>query len=365
VQVLRASAASSLWRNVEVRGVRGQSGTDLGDGGLVFYESPIVLEHCRVLDSYAPTALSIVRAPFELAESEFGAASGDLVRLDAAQGTVSRCAFHDALGAALRFTQSAAEVVDVSAQRVRGEALWVGPESQVDLLGLRAQRVAAGVASAGAQVRVRDARVGPASSAGFLAYEEADLDIASVVFEDDSVRILVQEGSVGTLDGALVETQPFVPAELLSSRAPTPTMMPLDVRFGPSIWLVGYELTTPERAPGETVEVILYWRAFAYLDRQYTIFMHVRDAAGEIVAGWDMMPRYNTFPTTDWPLVERIDDVHIVPLAKDLPPGEYQVALGMYYWATGVRLPAYTRHGERLPKDTVLLQERVTVKAPD
>jgi hypothetical protein len=75
-----------------------------------------------------------------------------------------------------------------------------------------------------------------------------------------------------------------------------------------------------------------------------------------------MMPRYNTFPTTDWPLVERIDDAHIVPLSTDLPPGEYTVALGMYDWATGVRLPAYTRSGESLPEDTVILEERVTVK---
>ena len=219
-----------------------------------------------------------------------------------------------------------------------------------------------GVASAGLLARVRDARVGRASTAGFLAYAGGRLDVASARFEDDSVQALVQEGSEAVLDGVPIPARAFAVDALRPPETPAPAMTPLSVRFGPSIWLVGYELTTPERAPGETIEVILYWRAFAYLDRQYTIFMHVRDAEGETVAGWDMMPRYNTFPTTDWPLVERIDDAHIVPLSNDLPPGEYTVALGMYDWATGVRLPAYSRSGESLPEATVLLEERVTVK---
>jgi hypothetical protein len=75
-----------------------------------------------------------------------------------------------------------------------------------------------------------------------------------------------------------------------------------------------------------------------------------------------MMPRYNTFPTTDWPLVERIDDVHIVPLPQDLPPGEYQIALGLYRVETGERLPATMRDGDPIPDAAVVLDQRVTVK---
>lgn len=366
VRVLRADPTiPSSWRNVEIRGVRGaraEAGLAADQAGMVFYESPIVLERCQVLDSYAPVALSIIHAPFEILDSEFGAASGDLFLANAAQGAISRAAFHDALGAGLRLEGGAVDVVDVSVQRVLGEALLASGESCVAIQGLRADRIDVGVTSAGANVRVRDVCVDRANTAGFLAHTEARLDVDSAMFEDDSIPILVQEGSEATLDGAPVEAQAFAVDELRPPKETSPPMTPLDVRFGPSIWLVGYELTTPERAPGETIEVILYWRAFAYLDRSYTIFMHVRDAAGETVAGWDMMPRYNTFPTTDWPLVERIDDVHIVPLSKDLPPGEYTLALGMYDWATGVRLPAFTQSGGPLAEATVILEERVTVK---
>jgi hypothetical protein len=266
------------------------------------------------------------------------------------------------LGAALYLEQSAVRVVNASVQHVQGQALFAGQESRVDVQGLRAAGIDVGVTSVAAQVQVRDVHLRQAATAGFLAYAEGRLEVRSALFGDDSARALAQEGSEVVLEGARVKARDFSVEDLRPARDPHPPMTPLSVRFGPLIHLVGYELTTPERAPGETIEVILYWRAFGYLDRQYTIFMHVRDAAGETVAGWDMMPRYNTFPTTDWPLVERIDDVHIVPLAQDLPPGEYTVALGMYDWATGVRLPAYARSGELLAEATVLLEERVTVK---
>ena len=57
-----------------------------------------------------------------------------------------------------------------------------------------------------------------------------------------------------------------------------------------------------------------------------------------------------------------VDDLYYIPLAKSPPPGEYAVALGVYYWATGERLPAYTQQGEPIPEASIVLQERVTVK---
>jgi hypothetical protein len=220
----------------------------------------------------------------------------------------------------------------------------------------------------GSFVDLRDARVGQAHIAGLAAYREdarerpARVEASDVLFLDDSRRTLVQHESHVTLNGFAVETQEVASAAL--DRAPeiSPPMHPLHVRFGPSIWLVGYELTTPERAPGETVEVVLYWRALAPLDRQYTVFMHLLNASGEWVAGWDMMPRYNTYPTTDWPVAELIDDVRILPLSSDLPPGKYRVALGMYDWGTGERLPAYTGEGHAIPDQALVLEDMVAVE---
>jgi hypothetical protein len=364
VYVLRADPATpSSLRNVEIRNARGVA----GGAGLTFYQSPVILEQSQVLGSTAPTAIEIVGTSFHILQSELGAASGDLVRLEHAHGSLERCAFHDAPGDAIHVRGGETTVIDASVQRVQGSALHAGRPgsaagSVVKAEGLRADQVGVGVTSAGAEAHVRDARIGRAAVAGLLVYEGGSLHASDVIFEDDSVPILVQEGSEATLNGTAVGATALDVGTLRPTPEPVPPMTPLQVRLGPSIWLVGYELTTPELAPGETVEVILYWRTFAPLDRQYTIFMHVRDADGETVAGWDMMPRYNTFPTTDWPVIERIDDAHIVPLPADLPPGEYKLALGLYYWGTGERLPAYTWDGEPIPEAAIVLEDTVTVK---
>jgi hypothetical protein len=335
------------------------------------------LDRCRVLGSYARAAVHIVGAPFELADSELGAASGDLLWVEGAPGApaapsrsvISRSAFHDATGAALRFVEREADVWGVSVLRVQDEAISARQGSAVRAQGVRARNVGVAVAAVdGAAVSVRDVRVSRAATAGFAAYREdlsagpATVEASGVIFEDSSRPALAQEGSRVTIDGLPVEAQPLDAADLVRPPQVSPPLEPLHVRFGSSIWLVGHQLTTPERAAGETVEVILYWRAYAALDRQYTVFVHVLDASGEWVTGWDMMPRYNTYPTTDWPVVELIDDVHIVPLPADLPPGEYAIALGMYDWGTGERLPVYTRQGEAIPEAAVVLEGTVTVK---
>lgn len=360
--------AQSMLRNVEIRGTRGIRRDEWRtSGGLTFVGTPLRFDRCRVLDSDARAAVHIVGAPFEWTDSELGAASGDLLWVEGARGEIARSAFHDAPGAALRLVGSEVQVWGVSLLRVQGEALSARLGSAVRALGIRAREVGIAVAAVdGAFVSLHDVRVGRAERAGLVAYQAgggpATIEASEVMFEDSSQPALVQEGSRVTIDGLPVETQALEATDLHPQPQVSPPLEPLHVRFGPSIWLIGYQLTTPERAPGETVEVILYWRAFAYLDRQYTVFMHLLDTSGEWVTGWDMMPRYNTYPTTDWPVATLIDDVRILPLPSDLPPGTYTVALGMYDWGTGERLPAYTREGQAIPNQAVILEEGVEVK---
>jgi hypothetical protein len=92
--------------------------------------------------------------------------------------------------------------------------------------------------------------------------------------------------------------------------------------------------------------------------------MHVRDASGRTVTGWDTMPRENAFPTSEWPAGQVIDDLHAIPLPPDIPAGEYRVALGMYYLPTGERLSAYGPGEETLPEGTITLAQhfRVTLE---
>ena len=125
------------------------------------------------------------------------------------------------------------------------------------------------------------------------------------------------------------------------------------VAVGSAIWLAGYEADALTLAPGEPLRMTLYWHPTATLNRDYTVFIHVRDATGETVAGWDTMPRQNTYPTTAWQAGQTVDDRHVVPL--DLAPGEYHVALGLYHLASGQRLPVYGLDEEPVADASILL----------
>ena len=90
---------------------------------------------------------------------------------------------------------------------------------------------------------------------------------------------------------------------------------------------------------GDELPLTLYWRAEAPLAADYVVFMHLLDAAGNIVAQGDAPPRAGRYPTHWWEPGEVIADQHVIPLPADLPPGDYRVRTGLYRPDTGERLP--------------------------
>jgi hypothetical protein len=364
------SEAVSSFTNVEIRGSRGvRRGGWATHGGITFYESPIVMNKCRVLDAFAPAAINVVRADFQFVDSEFGNASGDALDGDFVQGQVERCAIHDILGNGIDVSGSKVTIRDTSLLGVYDTAILADQGSVVVAQGIRANDVGIAIASRDvSSVHVQDARIEQARVAGLVAYREkatygeASIQASDVAFEDQSVQVLVQNGNSATIDGVAAPTGELDASTLRRPTEVSPPMHPLAHRLGSAIWLRGYEISTPQVAPGERIQFILYWRAFAKPDRQYTVFVHVLDPSGETVAGWDSMPRHNTLPTTDWPIGTLIEDPRFVPLPQDLPAGEYRIALGMYYWATGERLPVQTTEGQAVPDARIILDQTIAVK---
>jgi hypothetical protein len=112
---------------------------------------------------------------------------------------------------------------------------------------------------------------------------------------------------------------------------PSPTHL-LDATFGSDISLIGYELAT-----GEELDLTLIWQAQARPEVPYTVFIHVVDETGTIVAQRDVMPDNGRLPTTCWQPEEIITDAHHLPLAG-LQAGNYYLRMGLYNQATGERL---------------------------
>jgi hypothetical protein len=69
------------------------------------------------------------------------------------------------------------------------------------------------------------------------------------------------------------------------------------------------------------------------------VFVHLRQPGGETVAQSDHRPLENLYPTSIWPVGEVIRESSQLNLPADLPPGEYELWVGLYRLETGQRLP--------------------------
>ncbi|MBC7249149.1 MAG: glycosyltransferase family 39 protein [Anaerolineae bacterium] len=110
------------------------------------------------------------------------------------------------------------------------------------------------------------------------------------------------------------------------------------VELGAGVTLLGYDLSRTVVRPGETLPVTLYWKTAQPLTVDYSAFAHVVAPDFYVLTQQDNAhPGY--YPTTRWGTDEYNRDVHPIPIPVDMPPGIYQLAVGMYNPFTGERLP--------------------------
>ncbi|MGQ9500447.1 MAG: ArnT family glycosyltransferase [Anaerolineae bacterium] len=130
------------------------------------------------------------------------------------------------------------------------------------------------------------------------------------------------------------------PDETLWQRALKP-----NVRFGDMARLVGFAIDTWTGRSGEELTFTLIWQAISTPAVDYTVFVHLLDTQGQLVAGNDSQPVANTYPTTIWSPGELITDVRSIRLAdhtgQALPADDYRLAIGLYNLSTNERLPVY------------------------
>jgi 4-amino-4-deoxy-L-arabinose transferase-like glycosyltransferase len=109
-----------------------------------------------------------------------------------------------------------------------------------------------------------------------------------------------------------------------------------DDEFGGQMGLHGLNLHTPQAAPGQPVNLTLYWQVAEKPADIISAFVHLIDANGEIVAQSDQWP--GGLPANYWAEGQVIVDEHTITLPAALPPGEYRLSVGLYAPANGQRL---------------------------
>ncbi len=139
--------------------------------------------------------------------------------------------------------------------------------------------------------------------------------------------------------------------------------------LGDAIRLLGCNLPNMTTAPdgsiavaaGDVLHLTLYWQTLHLVETSYTVFTHLLDEGGQLRAQKDSVPVEGTYPTTEWVEEEVVEDVYQIAVASDVPPGSYQIEVGLYEAASGQRLPV-TREGQETGEDRILLPVKVMVR---
>lgn len=139
--------------------------------------------------------------------------------------------------------------------------------------------------------------------------------------------------------------------------------IPLDIRLGPDVSLRSYQIASQSVSAGQILSLSLYWQALAQLDRNYKVFVQLLSPAGQLVAQRDSQPLDGFRPTSAWRPGQEITDRYGLLLPDSLPPGAYQLVVGMYDGETGQRLKV---SGANIPigADAVLLVEARVCRSP-
>ena len=125
-----------------------------------------------------------------------------------------------------------------------------------------------------------------------------------------------------------------------------PPAMPLAADFGTQLRLLGYDLDC--QAGAGTCTLTLQWQGLAPMERDYTVFVHLLDGDGTIVAQSDAPPGDPFFPTSIWLPGDRVSDSHRLDLPADVVASEYALLVGVYHQPSGERLAASDDQGEPL-----------------
>jgi hypothetical protein len=124
--------------------------------------------------------------------------------------------------------------------------------------------------------------------------------------------------------------------------------VPLEVVLTDGITLVGYGIDPEPATPEDVLHLTLYWQATGTPSLDYTVFVHLLGPNGSQIAGADGPPVAGDYRTSLWQAGDQIEDLHIMPLPPDLPPGTYHIVIGLYDPVTGLRLARLDGEGDSI-----------------
>jgi hypothetical protein len=143
-----------------------------------------------------------------------------------------------------------------------------------------------------------------------------------------------------------------VPRRASSSVEAVDIEHPQEAVLGDKVQLLGYNIESGFR-PGDGIHLTLFWQCLRKMQQNYTVFTHLIDERGNIVARKDNPPVDGFYPTTRWEPGEIVRDQYGLIIPQDVQ-GDWKLKVGMYSADTGQRLSAVAGE-EPLPDNAVVV----------
>jgi hypothetical protein len=122
--------------------------------------------------------------------------------------------------------------------------------------------------------------------------------------------------------------------------------------FASAVRLLGYQVSSNTVKPGDGFTVSLYWKVLESPPADYTVFIHLLDAKGELITQFDRPAGGNASPMSTWQVGQVLRDIYPLSVPPDAPAGSCTIRMGMYLWPSMERLPVSV-DGRVLERDAI------------
>ena len=147
-------------------------------------------------------------------------------------------------------------------------------------------------------------------------------------FFEKSWRLVEQAGQQYP-DIFLAETRQVI--DRLPDAHPLPeTALAIDYKFGPSLCLQSYTVSSDRLEAGQPLQLELYWQPIDFVPENYTFFIRLEAGPDQSQAQLEFQPFNGTYPTSWWWVGQQVIEQQEFYIPPDLKKQDYVVHLGAY-----------------------------------
>ncbi|MCG8576901.1 MAG: CotH kinase family protein [Flavobacteriales bacterium] len=193
-------------------------------GALTIYETPAFLDHCTISNNHSEDALNVVRSHFEISNLTIGETYSDGFDADFCTGNLSHSTFVNTGNDCIDFSGSKVFIQHIAITNSGDKGISGGERSQLTVENIDINGAVTGLASKdgslieGENITVLNAEFGCAAFQKKPEYSGASMSLKKCEIKESLKEILVELGSVVTLNGERVEGTAKIDIDLLYAR---------------------------------------------------------------------------------------------------------------------------------------------------